>query len=149
MPQSAMQASSGRGPHLPASRALPVRSMSFRAVVWRPGFVPRAPATSTPRCHYFESGMSRSGSGTPLLSTDGFDVVEIGDLVFYHRGDPLTVGGPFDSVEHLVARRESDGARSPAGRPPVSLWLHDPRSANAASAARRSASSSTDPPSSS
>lgn len=64
-----------------------------------------------------------SGSGTPLLSTDGFDVVEIGDLVFYHRSDPLTVGGPFDSVEHLVCsegvRRCAEPGGAPAGEPPA------------------------------
>lgn len=64
-----------------------------------------------------------SGSGTPILSTDGFHVVEIGDLVFYHRSDPLTVGGPFRSVEHLVCsegvRRFPEPGHTPAGEPPA------------------------------
>lgn len=54
---------------------------------------------------------------------DGFDVVEIGALVFYHRNDPLTVGGPFDSVEHLVCsegvRRFAEPGREPSGEPPA------------------------------
>jgi hypothetical protein len=41
-------------------------------------------------------------SGTPILSSDGFHVVEIDGLVFYHGAEPVTVGGPFQSVAHLV-----------------------------------------------
>lgn len=47
-------------------------------------------------------------SGTPILSSDGFHVVEIDGLVFYHRPEPVTVGGPFASVAHLV---RSEGIR--------------------------------------
>ena len=47
-------------------------------------------------------------SDTPILSSDGFRVVEIDGLVFFHRPEPVTVGGPFESVAHLV---RSEGIR--------------------------------------
>ncbi len=76
-----------------------------------------------------------SDSGTVILSSDGFHVVEIDGLVFYHRSDPVTVGGPFESVEHLVRsegirrfpkpeRGSPDASRSVEEPPPV----EEPRS---------------------
>lgn len=47
-------------------------------------------------------------AGTPILATGGFEVVRVDGRVFYHRDDPLTVGGPFLSLEALV---RSEGIR--------------------------------------
>lgn len=49
-----------------------------------------------------------STTGTAVLSVDGYRVVESAGRLFYHRADPITVGGPFSSLEELV---RSEGVR--------------------------------------
>jgi hypothetical protein len=46
--------------------------------------------------------------GRRLLTAGPFEVAEVGGAVFYHAPDPLTVGGPFPSLESLV---RSEGRR--------------------------------------
>ena len=41
-------------------------------------------------------------TGHKVLATPEADVVQVGDAFFFHRNDPVTVGGPFSSVEALV-----------------------------------------------
>jgi hypothetical protein len=47
-------------------------------------------------------------SGVEVLSADGYQVVDVRGRLFYHRPDPITVGGPFRS---LGARARSEGVR--------------------------------------
>jgi hypothetical protein len=62
-----------------------------------------------------------SESGEPVLSTGTTEVVSVGGALFYHAKDPVTVGGPFPSVEALVrsegVRREPRGANVPGTEP--------------------------------
>ena len=46
--------------------------------------------------------------GEPLLSVEGLDVLDVDGRLFYCGRDPLTVGGPFASLEALV---RSEGLR--------------------------------------
>ncbi|MEJ2205882.1 MAG: hypothetical protein P8170_17445 [Gemmatimonadota bacterium] len=48
------------------------------------------------------------GSGRPLFHQGELEVVAIDGRVFFHRADPVTVGGPYRSVEALV---RSEGIR--------------------------------------
>lgn len=47
-------------------------------------------------------------SGKKVLSVPDADIVQVGDAFFFHRDDPITVGGPFPSVGALV---RSEGVR--------------------------------------
>lgn len=47
-------------------------------------------------------------SGRPLFHQGGTEVVVVDRRVFFHRTDPVTVGGPYPSVEALV---RSEGIR--------------------------------------
>ena len=64
-----------------------------------------------------------SKTGEPVLVVEGLEVVEVMEGLFYHGSDPVTVGGPFDTLEALL---RSDGRRrhrefaEPPGREP--LW---------------------------
>lgn len=49
-----------------------------------------------------------STSGKRILSCGVHEVVEIDGVVFFLASDPVTVGGPFSSLEHLV---RSEGMR--------------------------------------
>lgn len=55
-----------------------------------------------------------SASGTHVLSTGGIVVTDVEGRLFYHGDEPLTVGGPFASLEALV---RSEGIRRYPGRP--------------------------------
>ena len=59
-----------------------------------------------------------STSGETLLSTGELEIVDLEGVLFYHGNEPVTVGGPFPSVEALVrsegVRRHPDAARSTA-----------------------------------
>jgi hypothetical protein len=47
-------------------------------------------------------------SGVEVLSADGYHVVDVRGRLFYHRPDPITVGGPFPSLGALA---RSEGVR--------------------------------------
>jgi hypothetical protein len=47
-------------------------------------------------------------SGVEVLSADGYQVVDVRGRLFYHRPDPITVGGPFPSLGTLG---RSEGVR--------------------------------------
>jgi hypothetical protein len=47
-------------------------------------------------------------SGVEVLSADGYQVVDVRGRLFYHRPDPITVGGPFPSLGALA---RSEGVR--------------------------------------
>jgi hypothetical protein len=49
-----------------------------------------------------------STSGKRTLTCGVYDVVEIDGALFFHSRDPVTVGGPYQSLEHLV---RSEGMR--------------------------------------
>jgi hypothetical protein len=43
-----------------------------------------------------------STSGKRILAGGDYDVVDVDGVVFYHASGPVTVGGPFQSLEHLI-----------------------------------------------
>lgn len=72
-----------------------------------------------------------SRSGTTILSTGVLHVVDVGGQIFFHGDDPVTVGGPFPSLEALI---RSEGLlrhrapSEPSGRRPafeVFEWAHE------------------------
>ena len=49
-----------------------------------------------------------SVDGEPVLTVEGLEVVEVAEGLFYVGSDPVTVGGPFDSLSALLL---SEGRR--------------------------------------
>ena len=47
-------------------------------------------------------------AGEPVLAVEGMEVVEVPEGLFYVGSDPVTVGGPFDSLAALLC---SEGRR--------------------------------------